>query len=731
MSSLVKFEGLSGVGNESPHCYILTVDDFTFLLDCGLSNKFDKDYLLRLSKAAPRIDCVLLSFPDPLHIGAYPYLAAKCQLNCPVLATIPVHKNGQMFMYDWYQSHHNYEEFDVFDLDDVDKSFEIIKQVKYHQSVPMRGKGLGINVSAMPAGHMLGGAMWRITREGEDDILYAVDYNHKKERHLGGCELDKLFRPSLLITDSMCSSYTPERRRIRDQNLVGQLQATCRRGGNVLMATDTGGRTLEICHLLDQMWGTRESGMSAYTLAVLSNTGYHVVHHAKQMIEWMSEKLTKSFDLSRSNPFSFKNIKFCHSLADLSMLASPKVVLASFPDLESGYGRELFLQWAASSKNSIILTTNTARGSLAQRLIEDPKIGSLRLIEKKRVLLEGEELDEHLATVRSHKQMERIRESVIDSSSDEDGEELQLIESGKHDIVCLQEKSGTGVMRSRRHHPMYPYHEEKTRSDDYGEFIKLEDFESLKAATLEAQEAAVRKDGDVARTLDVIEITEPPSKCVSQEVNIRVNAEVLYVDFEGKTDGESAVKIIEAVSPSQIILVRGSPATLLSHSAALRTALPQTPIHTPSLGQVVEASATSEMQQIRMSDALLRSLTFHSTADGTEVAWVDGVTAFLTTKEGITAAENDEEETLMLELATGEELMDHETVLVNELRLGDFKQVLTKAGITAEFSAGILWCCNGTIALRKQEAGNIAVEGALTEDYFTIRELLYAQYALL
>ena len=45
--------------------------------------------------------------------------------------------------------------------------------------------------------------------------------------------------------------------------------------------------------------------------------------------------------------------------------------------------------------------------------------------------------------------------------------------------------------------------------------------------------------------------------------------------------------------------------------------------------------------------------------------------------------------------------MDHETVLVNELRLGDFKQVLTKAGITAEFSAGILWCCNGTIALRK------------------------------
>ena len=33
--------------------------------------------------------------------------------------------------------------------------------------------------------------------------------------------------------------------------------------------------------------------------------------------------------------------------------------------------------------------------------------------------------------------------------------------------------------RSRRHHPMYPYHEEKLRGDDYGEFIDIEEFEEL------------------------------------------------------------------------------------------------------------------------------------------------------------------------------------------------------------------------------------------------------------
>lgn len=72
---------------------------------------------------------------------------------------------------------------------------------------------------------------------------------------------------------------------------LAQLQATCRGGGNVLVATDTGGRVLEVCHLLEQMWSTRESGLSAYTLAVLGNTAFHVVHFARQMVSKGDEGL--------------------------------------------------------------------------------------------------------------------------------------------------------------------------------------------------------------------------------------------------------------------------------------------------------------------------------------------------------------------------------------------------------------------------------------------------------
>lgn len=48
----------------------------------------------------------------------------------------------------------------------------------------------------------------------------------------------------------------------------------------------------------------------------------------------------------------------------------------------------------------------------------------------------------------------------VESSSDSETEEG--LEAGKHDIIVLYEKAGTqGIFRSRKHHPMFPLHEEK------------------------------------------------------------------------------------------------------------------------------------------------------------------------------------------------------------------------------------------------------------------------------
>lgn len=70
---------------------------------------------------------------------------------------------------------------------------------------------------------MVGGTIWKIYKTGEENIVYAVDFNHKKERHLNGSDLEKLGRPSLLILDCFNASYSQPRRRARDEALISKL----------------------------------------------------------------------------------------------------------------------------------------------------------------------------------------------------------------------------------------------------------------------------------------------------------------------------------------------------------------------------------------------------------------------------------------------------------------------------------------------------------------------------
>ncbi len=43
--------------------------------------------------------------------------------------------------------------------------------------------------------------------------------------------------------------------------------------------------------MVDHLWQIPDSGLVAYSLALLNNVGYNVIEFAKSQIEWMSERL--------------------------------------------------------------------------------------------------------------------------------------------------------------------------------------------------------------------------------------------------------------------------------------------------------------------------------------------------------------------------------------------------------------------------------------------------------
>ncbi|KAK0073996.1 hypothetical protein PV325_008911, partial [Microctonus aethiopoides] len=625
MTSIIKLHAISGVMNESPPCYILQVDELKILLDCGWNENFDEEFIRELKRHAHQLDAVLLSHPDTLHLGALPYLVGKCGLRCPIYATIPVYKMGQMFMYDMYQSRHNMEEFDLFTLDDVDAAFDKIVQLKYNQSVAMKGKGYGVTLTPLPAGHMIGGTIWKIVK-GEEDIIYAVDFNHKKERHLNGCELERLQRPSLLITDAFNASYQQSRRRTRDEKLMTNILQTLRGGGNVLVSVDTAGRVLELAHMLDQLWRNKESGLLAYSLALLNIVSYNVVEFAKSQIEWMSDKLMRSFEGARNNPFQFKHLQLCHSMAELNLVPGPKVVLASTPDMECGFSRDLFLQWCSNPQNSIIITSRTSPGTLARDLVENGGNRTITLEIKKRVKLEGFELEDFQKRERVKQEMMKQEQMETDDISSGSDDEIEVGGGrGKHDLLVKQETKQGFFKQSKKQHPMYPFVEEKIKNDEYGEIIRPEDYK-IADAIPELEDNKDNLDIKPDETLMHPEIaSDIPTKCIQVTRTINVNASIMYIDFEGRSDGESLRKILAQLRPRRVVLVRGSKndCEVLAQQAQSVGAR----VFILEQGETLDATMETHIYQVRLTDSLLSGLNFVRARGGYEVAWVDAIIA--------------------------------------------------------------------------------------------------------
>ena len=85
-----------------------------------------------------------------------------------------------------------------------------------------------------------------------------------------------------------------------------------------------------------------------------------------------------------------------------------------------------------------------------------------------------------------------------------------------------------------------------------------------------------------------------------------------------------------------------------------------------------------------------------------------------------------------LEPIKDEDLLGHPSSFINELKLSDFKIVLSKNNIQSEFQGGVLFCgANNMVALRRHDSGHVTIEGCVCDDYYLVRSLLYERYAII
>lgn len=293
---------------------------------------------------------------------------------------------------------------------------------------------------------------------------------------------------------------------------------------------------------------------------------------------------------------------------------------------------------------------------------------------------------------------------------------------------------------------MFPCKEEKVKWDEYGEIIKIEDYQIAETAIAEEEKKKIEQDSGTSDTETAMGQDDPlsvPTKCVVEKRTINIKCSLVFIDFEGRSDGESIKRIISIVKPRQLVLIHGNPdATAhLAEYCRKNNDMEVKHVYTPCTGETVDATRESHIYQVKLRDSLVSALQFSQTRDA-EIAWVDGQLVKENIKSLINVSHRSNEEKMevdrvdafdsvpVLEQLALTEIPGHDQVFINDPRLSDFKQILQKNGVQAEFAGGVLVCCNGAIAITRNEAGRIGLDGAVCDEYYKIRELLYDQFAI-
>ncbi|TRM68110.1 beta-lactamase-like protein [Schizophyllum amplum] len=535
---MLTFTPLSGAAHSTrttPLCFILQVDDVKILLDCGSpdwspeastsevkvedTGHWWEEYCSLLRQHAPNVDLVLLSHGDLQHSGLYPYAYSKWNLKAQTYTTLPVQAMARIAASEDVEGLRDEEDVDVegvlvpeaqpvqeqregqeeerpqimrkvrgkyvATLQEVQDAFDSVNVLRYSQPCHLQGKCQGITITPFNAGHTLGGTIWKIRSPSSGTILYAVNMNHMRERHLDGTILirqaggifEPLARPDLFITDADRANVITSRRKDRDASLIDTVTTALSSRSSLLLPCDSGTRLLELLVLLDQHWNYSRL---RYPICLVSRTGREMLTFVRSMMEWLGGTISKEdvgedgtngrrgnkrkradedVDEDALGAFAlrFQHLEFFptpQALLQTYSSKDPKLILAVPLNLSHGPSRSIFSEFAAIPDNVILLTQRGDPGTFARGLFDKwndsqraevkwdkGKVGSNVMLDENitlkmhsKVPLQGEELEEFMAKERAAKEKEAAQQAAAarnqrmleadegESESDEDSD---------------------------------------------------------------------------------------------------------------------------------------------------------------------------------------------------------------------------------------------------------------------------------------------------------------------
>ncbi|KAG8900408.1 hypothetical protein FRB99_006056 [Tulasnella sp. 403] len=637
-----------------------------------------------------------------------------------------------------------------------------------------QSKCQGITVTPFSAGHTLGGTIWKIRSPTSGTIVYAVDMNHTKERHLdgtvilraaGGGVFEPLARPDLFITDAERALVVSPRRKDRDSMFLNIVSDTLATSNSVFIPCDASTRILELLVLLDQYWTFQR--LSA-PVCLVSKTGQEMLTYVRSMLDWMGGTVSKDegtteIDIAKVGrkrrrddddeeaavgplALRFKHVQFFSTPASLQAAHPPetaKVILAVPSNMDYGPSRSLFTQFVANPGNVVVLTSAGEPETLSHHLLgiwDDAqadtdkwgrgKIGavvkpekSLKIKLNSRVPLVGKELEDFQTRERERaaKEREAAQRAALARSQ-------QLLEADEGDSDDESDsdrdeddEDEMAIDRALGGEDQLDPGERSTKSRGKGSSAQdwsMEDGESARLLSFD-----IYLKGNVSKAASFFKT----STGMTQRFRMYP-----YVEKSGSGVKRRVDEFGETLDVG-MWLRRGRAMDEDAESEEVKEAkrkkreeeeAKKAPPEPPSKFVTEELEVKFACQLMYIDLEGLNDEPLHST-----------VTPVAEENEDAPAADAGPSDTPRVTQRTAPL---PRSAMIGDLKLTVLRSRLTALGLSAEFAGeGVLVCSGGgtgemeqTVAVRKTGRGRVSVEGSTGDVYFTIRKEIYALHAM-
>ena len=706
----ISFQPISGAMSSTPFAYILHIDEFTILLDCGWSESFDLNEISQLVDICSHVNAVLLSHATIKHIGALPYL---CQhgLSAPIFATIPVPMLGSLVMYDAYLNKLEEEDFQLFKAIDIDTAFQKVNRMTYSQSEQLDGK----NITIIPynAGNTLGGTVWRIMK-GQNEVIYSVSVGNNST-YLSSFAVEQGWHPTLWILDAAGPDRFVQTSDLVEKQFWGEVFRKLDEKKIVMFPTDGVSGSLEVIMMLVEFWKHMKQDKQAYPIYFLSHSSTAVIKNSQSLSSFLSKAVQDKI-IDASSPFDFtefnskKEIFKCiTSLAELPPVG-PCVVVASTDTLEHGFSREVFFQ-IMEFDNLIVFTEREPFGTLAYQFVNDNTHRPIQLRVKRRVPLAGQELLDYKKSQNAKQENELMTAEdaweLIGDDDDDGSDEDSDSDMTKGDSTM--QNSAYQVTQASIRDVFQFKHKNPLPLTDFGcEYDR--DFYSHGATPA----AKVDQSKLIALNANeqnfIQEKVFPPSKFEEELKIFQYRATTIFYNKERAADYQTIAYNVTATAPPDIIIVGAEKEQTEKLKDTIKGKLRNTCIQTPNIGEQVSLQRDFSTRKISLSRALLAGLDFKDCGVN-DVAYIE-------------ATLKTDEHQQFVQARPTESNIGHTATFIGTIDLGQLSPMLEKAGISNEFRNGVLECGQRRIKVRRNGDNGFAIEGNICAEYIKVRNAI-------